>query len=192
MLSRACCHSIRRQGDIDSSLTSDDGPGGPATQHKVFLSYHHSDADEAAAFVHEFASAFESALTVGVSDSDSLMPTGDEARLLRRIAEKYLADSDITIVLVGSTTWTRRFVDWEIAATTCVDRALLIVLLPEFTAADRLPPRVIESPDRIAVRSYPASAVQLRQWIAEATATPRPRLVQAPLMRRDHPSGRER
>ncbi|WP_372493341.1 TIR domain-containing protein [Janibacter melonis] len=31
-----------------------------------------------------------------------------------RIRTKYLGDSSVTIVLVGSCTWARRYVDWEV------------------------------------------------------------------------------
>ena len=35
----------------------------------------------------------------------------------RRIREKHLRDSTVTVVLIGTDTWRRKFVDWEMAAT---------------------------------------------------------------------------
>lgn len=152
--------------------------------HKVFLSYHHGDADEAAAFVDTFSSAFSSALSVGVSDGDRLAPTGDESAFLDRISQKYIGDSRLTIVLVGSTTWSRRFVDWEIAATLAYpERSIMAVLLPSARVPERLPPRI----EALPVRPYPTSTGELCRWIAQAVRDGRPTPPQLPLMRRDEP-----
>lgn len=65
------------------------------------------------------------------------------------IRDKYLADSTVTIVLVGHCTWARRYVDWEVYSSLRRDRnnrlnGLLAITLP-LTAeywGKRLPDRV--------------------------------------------------
>jgi len=40
----------------------------------------------------------------------------DTDYVMRRIRERYMADTSVTIVMLGQSTWKRRYVDWEIAA----------------------------------------------------------------------------
>lgn len=139
----------------------------------MFLSYHHRDADEVAAFVDSFGSVFSSTLSIGVSEADGPSMTLDDGLLLDRIAEKYLADSTMTIVLIGESTWARRFVDWEIAATLTSSsprRALMGVLLQSAIAGARLPPRLESVGHESCVRSYPESVGELAGWIRDAAA----------------------
>lgn len=84
-----------------------------STRHKCFVSYHHSDQEEVEAFVESFGEEFI-AKAVGVSDEDDFIDSDDTDYVMRKIREKYLTDSTVTIVLVGKCTWARRYVDWEI------------------------------------------------------------------------------
>lgn len=138
---------------------------------KVFLSYYHGDAEEVASFVDVFGAAFRSSLSIGVSDGDGLSAVTDERELMRRIREKYIADSTATVVLIGATTWARRSVDWEIAATASDadrPRKLLGVVLPSAGNAFRLPMRMSGDSVRQVVRPYPTSVGELGDWLANA------------------------
>lgn len=85
------------------------------TRHKCFVSYHVGDADEVERFIDDFATEFIPRV-IGVSDEDDFIDSSDDDYILRRIREKYLTDSSVTIVLIGRCTWARRFVDWEVSS----------------------------------------------------------------------------
>jgi hypothetical protein len=78
----------------------------------------------------------------------------------RRIREKYLSDSTVTIVLLGNCTWARKYIDWEISASlrnSPVNRrsGLLVYPLPSRNNSARLPDRVKDNwPDEGGDKSY--------------------------------------
>jgi len=80
-----------------------------AVRHKCFVSYHHTDQDEADKFIDEFEDAFIPRV-LGVSDEDDFIDSADTDYVMDQIREKYLTDSTVTIVLVGKCTWARRYV----------------------------------------------------------------------------------
>lgn len=80
---------------------------------KCFLSYH--AADKAA--VDKFYSDFRGDFIRRGSDMDQdIIDSTDTDYVMRRIREKFLKDSTVTIVLIGSCTWARRYIDWEAQA----------------------------------------------------------------------------
>lgn len=86
-------------------------------RHKVFVSYHHqNDQGYRNKFERLFSDVYD------IMDSRSVrigsIPDGlpiDE--ISRRVRDDYLSDSTVTVVLVGTDTWRRKHIDWEIAAT---------------------------------------------------------------------------
>ena len=81
--------------------------------HKVFVSYHHSNDQR-----HK-----EALVKFGESNSifvDRSVDTGDvpdewtDEQIRRAIRDRYLRDSTVTVVLVGTETRRRKHVDWEI------------------------------------------------------------------------------
>ncbi|MFH1913912.1 MAG: TIR domain-containing protein [Pseudomonadota bacterium] len=84
--------------------------------HKVFVSYHHAN-DQA------YRDAFEGmfSLLSGVFISKSVQ-IGEISPLLAtdtvqaKIRDEYLRDSTVTVVLIGTQTWQRKHVDWEISS----------------------------------------------------------------------------
>ena len=84
---------------------------------RVFVTYHHADQAEVMRFIDRFASAFHEMRAIGVSDEDEFIDSSDTDYVLRRIREKYVKGTSATIALLGTCTWARRYVDWEIAAT---------------------------------------------------------------------------
>ncbi|TNF24068.1 MAG: hypothetical protein EP329_25770 [Deltaproteobacteria bacterium] len=122
-------------------------------RHKVFISYHHQN-DEA--YRHEFEErfAYEGGVIVPKAVYDGQIASGLRPETIRRtIRERNLRDSTVTVVLVGSETWKRKHVDWEIASSlrnTPYKKAsgLLGILLPSYpgSATDydphTIPPRL--------------------------------------------------
>lgn len=126
-------------------------------RHKVFVSYHHAN-DQA------WRDAFERMFTllspvfisksVQIGDISPLLPT-DTVRA--KIRDEYLRDSTVTVVLIGTQTWQRKHVDWEISssirATKLSTRSgLLGLILPTHpsygkTAYDPgiVPPRLVDN-----------------------------------------------
>jgi hypothetical protein len=82
--------------------------------HKVFISYHHALDQN---YRDEFESIFTGSSRILISKSvligDIDSNLSDQA-IAQKIRDEYLADSTVTIVLLGRSTWGRMHVDWEI------------------------------------------------------------------------------
>jgi hypothetical protein len=82
-------------------------------RHKVFVSYHHAN-DES------YRDKFDKTCTevlipksVQIGDIDPNLMT---ETIRQKIRDEYLRDSTVTVVLIGSETWKRKHIDWEIAS----------------------------------------------------------------------------
>ena len=102
-------------------------------RHNVFISYFHRDDQEYKdRFVRMMGDCIiDKSVNFGAID-DNNAPT--EATL-QRIREDYIAQVSVTVVLIGSCTWQRKYVDWEIGASlrctaTNPRSGLLGILLP--------------------------------------------------------------
>ncbi len=91
------------------------------SRHKCFLSYHSEDAEEALAFVEQYGSVFIPRV-IGLTDDDPDIQSDDTDYVMGKIRDKYLADSTVTIVLVGECTWSRKYIDWEVYSSLRRDR----------------------------------------------------------------------
>lgn len=112
------------------------------SRHKVFVSYHHAnDENRKRIFELRFGNAYDVIQRGGVNlgDIDPYLPA-DTIR--QKIRDEYLRDCSVTVVLVGTDTWRRKHVDWEIGAT-LRDTAynprggLLGILLPDYVNVHR-------------------------------------------------------
>lgn len=151
-----------------------------ADKHKCFISYHKDDLDEVESFVDGFEEAFIDKI-VGAFDYEPIASESKEY-IVRRIREDYLADSSVTIVLVGKCTWARRFVDWEIASTlrndsTSKRSGLLGITLPSVAddASRKCPARLDANRGKANDDSkyarwyvYPSSTSMLMDWVEDA------------------------
>lgn len=101
------------------------------TRHKVFISYHHANDQY-------YRNLFEGMFAVQAGGKNSLAerlygqsrgifitqsvqigeinPYLATDTIRQKIRDEYLRDSTVTIVLVGSQTWQRKHVDWEIGS----------------------------------------------------------------------------
>jgi hypothetical protein len=159
---------------------------------KVFVSFHQKDRQEVDFFLDRWASREDIFIpkALGVSDNDDFINSTDPEYVMSRIREKYLGDSTVTIVLIGTCTHSRRYVDWEIKASlrrgNYTPNGLLGILLPSCGNSACLPPRFkdnwqqSESNCYARYRAYPTNSGQLANWIEDAYAarTTRTHLIQ--------------
>ena len=165
-------------------------------KHKVFISYHHAnDEDAKRLLVDRFAGAWDAFVDQSV-DPEGIEDRGlTSDRIAQIIRDDYIRDATVTVVLVGSHTWQRKHVDWELRsalrATKLNSRTgLLGILAPSYGV-----PAAARSWDRKRVeggyqqywpynvpsvlwnnievgyatmRPWPVSADQLQGWIHEA------------------------
>lgn len=101
---------------------------GIPVKRKVFISYHH-DNDQY--YYNEFSRIFSQSFEIFHDNSlDRAIDSTNSEYLNRIIREDYIIGSSITIVLCGSDTYKRRWIDWEIHATLYHKHGLLGIILP--------------------------------------------------------------
>jgi hypothetical protein len=147
---------------------------------RVFVSHYKGDKTEVNAFIERFGLREQvfSYYALGVGNNDDFIDSSDTAYVMKRIRELYLKDSTITIVLMGSCTHSRRYIDWEIKSslqqgTTIPNGLLGIVLSSQGKWA--IPPERFAMNWNNEVLScyarymlYPTSGEQLGRWIDDA------------------------
>lgn len=85
-------------------------------RHKTFLSYHHyNDEYYKLEFKRLFADIHDVIVPWDVEIGD-IDPNHKTDTIRRRIRDEYLRDSTVTVVLIGTQTWQRKHVDWEICS----------------------------------------------------------------------------
>ena len=162
------------------------------TRHKVFISHYKGDQTEVDSFINHFGNQEQvfSPFVLGANDNDDFIDSTNTDYVMGQIRKKYLQDTTVTIVLIGSCTHSRRYVDWEIKSSLTqgqsLPNGLIGILLPSQNSA-HLPPRFQENWDREKEKencyarylSYPNTSRQLGQWIDDAfdTRTSRARLI---------------
>lgn len=81
--------------------------------HKVFISHHHDNDQWYKKKLVEFGERHSTFVDRSVDIGDIPTDWNDE-RIRREIRDKYLRDSTVTVVLVGTETKRRKHIDWEI------------------------------------------------------------------------------
>ena len=163
---------------------------------KAFISYEASDRPFVDGFVRRWTELervfIPKMVGVGGYEQDIINSTNTDY-VMRRIRTQYIGDSTVTILLIGSCTHSRRYVDWELKATlrqgeTYTPNGLIGILLPEYNFGpqnlpclpDRFAANLSSTGDSYARYYYPpASASELRAWIEDAftARTMRPKLI---------------
>jgi hypothetical protein len=159
---------------------------------KVFITFHQQDRGEVDAFIETFAT-FEQVFipkALGVSDNDDFVNSSNPDYVMQRIRQVYLADSTVTIALVGSCTHSRRYVDWELKASLrqgdYLPNGVMGIILPSCGTSAFMPPRLednwVKGHTDCYARYwvYPSSAQALGDLIEDAyqARTTRPHLIQ--------------
>lgn len=155
---------------------------GLASKHKVFVSYHHAnDQPYRDAFERIFSQQHDVIISASVQRGD-IDPTLPPDRIRTIIRDEYLRDSTVTVVLVGTQTWQRKFVDWEISSsirdTDLNPRSgLLGILLPTFPMIDDTHFNIYTIPPRLYynqlcgfahIQKWSNDPSMVSQWIHQA------------------------
>lgn len=126
-------------------------------KHKTFISFHHyNDEEYKIEFERLFAKHYGSLITKAVADG--AIETSLQTNTIRaKIRDEYLSDSTVTVVLIGSETWKRKHVDWEISSSIMETRnssrsGLLGIILPSYPRSSSnkytpttIPPRLYDN-----------------------------------------------
>ena len=171
-------------------------PAAPAPiRRKVFISYYRGDRTAVDAFVAYWAGAQDVFIPqiVGAYGED-IINSDDADYVIGQIRTRYIADSTVTMVLIGSCTHSRRHVDWEIKASlrqgeVYTPNGFLGIILPHQGTAAFLPPRFEANWNRenrdCYARYYiaPSTPEGLRSWIEDAydARTTRARFIRNPV-----------
>lgn len=83
-------------------------------RHKVFISYHHdNDQDYKNKFEELFSNQFDIMVSKSVEIGD-IDPNNNTEYIRQQIRDEHIADATVIVVLIGTETWKRKHVDWEI------------------------------------------------------------------------------
>jgi hypothetical protein len=147
------------------------------TKRKVFISHYKGDREEVDTFIRNFSSVFIPKV-LGANDNDDFIDSSNTDYVMQQIRKKYLGDSTVTIVLVGSCTHSRRYIDWEIKSSlqqgNCIPNGLLGIVLPSQNNSAYLPDRFERNWKSGNIDcyakylSYPLSKEDLASWIEDA------------------------
>ena len=153
-----------------------------APRHKVFVSFHHgNDWQYRTAFEQLFAYLHNIVIPASVQIGEIPLSLPADA-VRQKIRDEYLQDSSVTVVLVGSQTWQRKHVDWEIGSSIRetlynTRSGLLGILLPTYprTAPNKytkntIPPRLSDNVDcgYATLYNWSYDPIAVSRWIHEA------------------------
>lgn len=145
---------------------------------RVFISYHHGGEQSV---VDEFARQFADGYEVFTDKSLERAANSDDADYLARVCREAIDGTSLTIVILGTQTGCRKFVDWELRYTLESEHGLLGILRPGLSLASAcVPERFADNSysaqvgrQYAALHAYPASAFELQRWIESAVAEPK-------------------
>ncbi len=148
---------------------------------KVFISYHHDDQLEVNEFINRFAyreSIFIPKMLGRDGFQNDIINSTNPEYVMGQIRQRYLEDSTVTIVLIGSCTHSRRYVDWELKASlrqgSYVPNGVMGIILPSQGSSAYLPPRLEANWKKEHQNCYarywiyPSSGYELSNWIEDA------------------------
>lgn len=156
--------------------------GNNSPRHNVFVSYHHANDQ---AYRDYFERLFAQTCDVMVSKSvriGEIDPYLNTETVRQKIRDEYLRDSTVTVVLIGSQTWQRKHVDWEIGSSIRQTQynsrsGLLGIVLPSYPRNDQskydpytIPPRLYDNIQCGFAKIYNWSnnPAEVQSWIHEA------------------------
>lgn len=121
---------------------------------KCFISYHHADQAEVNAFIRTFDHQrnlfIARGLGLGSEMSADIINSTNTDYVMSRIRQLYLADSTVTLLMLGRNTWSRRYVDWELQSSlrsgeTIIPNGLLAIKLPSFPITGGMFPQRLDA-----------------------------------------------
>lgn len=151
-------------------------------RHKVFVSYHHAnDQDDRNKFENLFAGKHEIMISKSVQIGD-IEPSLATEKIRQKVRDEYLRESTVTVVLIGTQTWQRKHVDWEIASSIRDTKlnprsGLLGILLPSYPLSPEntydpytIPPRLYDNINCgfASLHKWSANPDNVQKWIHDA------------------------
>jgi hypothetical protein len=151
-------------------------------RHNVFISYHHkNDELYKLKFERLFSEIYDILETKAITDGD--IDTYLKTETIRqKIRDEFIRNASVTVVLIGSETWKRKHVDWEISSsirdTQLNSRTgLLGIILPSYPRSDltkyskgTIPPRLYDNIDCefATIHNWSNDPSKVQEWIHQA------------------------
>lgn len=168
-----------------------------APRRKVFISYHHADQAEVESFIDLWCEKEKIFIpyVLGLSDDEDndIIDSTNPEYVASQIRKKYIEGTSVTIVLIGSCTHSRRYVDWEIKASLTqgedsLPNGLIGILLPSKGSSAHFPERFSTNWASANIDCYakcfvaPSNGESLRGYIEDAyqARTQRAALIENP------------
>ncbi|MGJ8651595.1 MAG: TIR domain-containing protein [Opitutaceae bacterium] len=153
-----------------------------SNRHNVFISYHHQN-DEAYKIEFEklFSGIYDIMETKAVSDGD-IDPYLNTETIRQQIRDNFIRSASVTVVLIGSETWKRKHVDWEISSSLRNTQrnprtGLIGIILPTYPRTDTskysrgtIPPRLYDNIDSgyASIHNWSNDPTIVQNWIHKA------------------------
>lgn len=150
------------------------------TKRRVFISHYKGDRVEVDKFIQKFANEEQvfTPYVLGANDNDDFINSTNPEYVMTQIRQKYLKDTTVTIVLVGSCTHSRRYIDWELKSSlrqgNYIPNGVMGIILPSQGNTADLPPRLaanwVKGHKNCYARYwiYPRTPEELGGWIDDA------------------------
>ena len=150
------------------------------TRRKVFISHYRGDRKEVDTFIAEFANRQKIFIpyVLGANENDDFIDSKNPEYVMTQIRKKYLQDTTVTIVLLGSCTHSRRYVDWELKSSlrqgSYTPNGVMGIILPSQGTSCYMPDRLASNWEKghndCFARHwvYPSSGQKLGEWIEDA------------------------
>jgi hypothetical protein len=147
---------------------------------KVFISHYKGDRQEIDNFIQKFANEEKVFIpyVLGANENDDFINSTSPEYVMTQIRKKYLQDTTVTIVLIGSCTHSRRYVDWELKSSLrqgdYIPNGVMGIILPSQGDTAHLSPRLkanwSEGHQNCYARywTYPQTAKALGELIEDA------------------------
>ncbi len=152
-----------------------------SNRHNVFISYHHkNDEYYKLEFERLFSGIYDVLETKAVKDGD-IDPCLKTETIRQKIRDEYIRSASVTVVLIGSETWKRKHVDWEIASSIRDTKhnsrtGLLGIILPSYYSNEypydknTIPPRLYDNVERgfATIHNWSTNPYEVQNWIHDA------------------------
>jgi hypothetical protein len=135
---------------------------------RVFISYHH---DNEQGVVDDFSRTFCDDYEVFTDSSLERAANSDNVDYLNQVCRDAIDGTSVTIVIIGTQTGCRKFVDWEIRHTLHCNHGLVAISRPDLQSASACLPQRIEDNRKTGFAkwyTFPTSAGSLKSIIDEA------------------------
>ncbi len=135
---------------------------------RVFISFHHANEQRV---VNDFIKTYSDDYEVFTDGSLERAADSTDVDYLARVCRENIDGTSVTIVMIGTETGKRKFVDWEIHYTLDKKHGLVAISRPGLNDSDAtLPSRLLDNRKSGYAKwyTYPTSAQSLKNMIDEA------------------------